>query len=104
IFVVAGTIALAGSLAGATIMWRDTLKLLRSRAALSGAVNAMIAGFFLGLWYYGFYRGLYNSQKADVTIIAFTWPLIAIFAMQLFAPTLARRLTHIELALVLVSF
>ena len=104
IFVIAGAIALACSLAGAAIMWRDTLKLVRTRAVFYGAANAVTAGFFLALWYYGFYRGLYNSQKADVTIIAFTWPLIAIFAMQIFAPNLARRLSRMELSLVLVAF
>ncbi|KJR10561.1 DMT family transporter [Gordonia sihwensis] len=47
---------------------------LRCRGLL---VNAGMSGAFLGLWYYGFYRALYTASDVDVSIISFSWPVIA---------------------------
>ena len=62
------------------------------RAILSRAVGrfvlpAAVSGAFLGLWYYGFYRALQETGKIEATIVAFTWPMIALVAL----PLLSRR-------------
>ena len=50
-------------------------------------VPAAISGAFLGLWYYGFYRALQETRKVEATVVAFTWPMIALIAL----PLLSRR-------------
>jgi len=104
IFVVAGSISVATSLLVSLALWKDVAALVSSRKTLRGVAYAGASGFFLALWYYGFYRALYNSQKVDATIIAFTWPLIAILAVRLFAPEHARPLKLTELSLILIAF
>jgi glycine betaine/proline transport system substrate-binding protein len=103
VFLTAATIAVAAGAAGALAMWPKTRALVRARP-VAGLRDAAVSGFFLAVWYYCFYRALYNSQKVDATIIAFTWPLIAIFAMRAILPEHGRRLTLVELSLVLIAF
>ncbi|PIE11387.1 MAG: hypothetical protein CSA72_04530 [Rhodobacterales bacterium] len=104
VFVAAGLISVASSLFCAVLMWRRSFRLLRDRRALYGLAQAAISGGFLALWYYGFYRALYGAAKVDATVIAFTWPLISILAMRLFAPHHGRSLKGSEYALIFVSF
>lgn len=40
--------------------------------------DAVVAGVFLFVWYYGYYRALSEANQVVVTIIAFTWPLVAV--------------------------
>lgn len=54
--------------------------LLRTFPALR---DSLIAGIFLAIWYYGYYRALSEANQAVVTVIAFTWPLIAIIVTPL---------------------
>lgn len=54
-------------------------------------VPAAISGAFLGLWYYGFYRALQETGKIEATVVAFTWPMIALVAL----PLLSRRPLHL---------
>lgn len=54
-------------------------------------VPAAISGAFLGLWYYGFYRALQETGKIEATVVAFTWPMIALIAL----PLLSRRPLHL---------
>ena len=60
---------------------------LRSAVVAAGAWAyirpACTSGAFLGLWYYGFYRALQETGKVEATIIAFTWPIIALIALPL---------------------
>lgn len=105
VYVVAGAISVVTSVVGALVLRRKTLAVLRGgRSSLSGAGSAAISGLFLALWYYGFYRALYGAPKVDATIIAFTWPLIAVVAMRVFSPATAARLRWNEWLMVLASF
>lgn len=66
------------------------------RTIFSAAVRrfmapAAISGAFLGLWYYGFYRALQETGKIEATVVAFTWPMIALVAL----PLLSRRPLHL---------
>lgn len=105
VYVAAGLISVIVSAVGALVLWRTTMVVARGgRTSRSGAASAAISGLFLALWYYGFYRALYGASKADATIIAFTWPLIAVIAMRVFSPTTARKLSGHEWLMLLVSF
>lgn len=104
VYLVAGAISVFISLLIVIGRLRDVVELLKSRRSLYGVVQSAIAGLCLAAWYYGFYRALYGSSKVEATIIAFSWPLIAVFAMRLFAPDRARSLNRVEFALVAVAF
>ncbi len=104
VFVAAGLISVATSLVIALAMGRRTLTLVRAPGAWRGALQSAVAGGFLAMWYYGFYRALYGAPKVDATIIAFSWPLISVLAMRLFAPAHGRKLTMSELSLIFVAF
>nr|BFF21003.1 hypothetical protein GCM10025730_45240 [Promicromonospora thailandica] len=105
VYVVAGAISVVTSVVGALVLRRRTIAVLRGgRQALSGAGSAALSGLFLALWYYGFYRALYGAPKVDATIIAFTWPLIAVIAMRIFSPATAAKLKWNEWLMVLASF
>lgn len=105
VYVMAGMISVIVSAIGALVLGRTTIAVLRGgRASLSGAATAATSGFFLALWYYGFYRALYGASKVDATIIAFTWPLIAVIAMRVFSPTTAHKLSWNEWLMLLASF
>lgn len=78
----------AGAVSLATIAADGPLR----RAILSSAMRgfappAAVSGAFLGLWYYGFYRALQETGKVEATVVAFTWPMIALIAL----PLLSRR-------------
>jgi len=104
VFVAAGSIAVATSLIAALIFGRSTVKLVRAPGAWRGAVQAALSGAGLAMWYFGFYRALYGASKTDATIIAFSWPLIAVLAMRVFAPSHGRSLTLSEYSMVFVAF
>lgn len=105
VYVVAGTISVLTSVVGALVLRKKTRAVVRGgRQSLSGAGSAAISGLFLALWYYGFYRALYGAPKVDATIIAFTWPLIAVVAMRIFSPATAAKLRWNEWLMVLASF
>lgn len=100
---------ISGSLAvilGSTVMLSraDTRRLLSGGRATARAVAwSAVAGFFLGMWYYGFYRALYGASKTDATIISFTWPLISVVAVRLIAPSTAPSLTRRQWGLIVLS-
>ena len=79
---------------------------LRSAVVAAGAWSfirpACASGAFLGLWYYGFYRALQETGKVEATIIAFTWPIIALIALPLLS---GRKLAlgHLRWALIVVG-
>jgi glycine betaine/proline transport system substrate-binding protein len=105
VYVTAASISVLVSVIGATVLWRRTLRLFRGgRVSLSGLGSAVLSGFFLALWYYGYYRALYSVSKVDATVIAFTWPLISVIAMRVFSPTTARKLRFNEWLMVAASF
>lgn len=105
VYVVAAAISMVASAAGALVLRKKTVAIvLGGRQSLSGSASAAISGIFLAFWYYGFYRALYGAPKVDATIIAFTWPLIAVIAMRVFSPTTARKLRWNEWLMVLASF
>ena len=104
VFVAAGVMSVLASLLGALVMGRSTSALIGAAGTGRGLLLSAVAGLFLGMWYYGFYRALYGAPKVDATVIAFTWPLFAILAMRIFAPEYGRRLRPSEYALVLVAF
>lgn len=86
IFVIAA--AAAGAVSLATVLADAPLRrAILSRAVSRFVVPASVSGAFLGLWYYGFYRALQETGKAEATIVAFTWPMIALIAL----PLLSRR-------------
>ena len=104
VFLVAGGIGVTAGLIGVLFLWRKTLTLLTDRRSIRASGNAAIAGLLLGMWYYGFYRALYGSQKVDATVIAFSWPLIAVIAMRIFLPAHGRALQLREYGLIVVAF
>ncbi|MFE6648082.1 glycine betaine ABC transporter substrate-binding protein [Nocardioides sp. NPDC057772] len=105
VYVTAASISVLVSAIGATVLWRRTARLFRGgRTSLSGVGSAMLSGFFLALWYYGYYRALYSVSKVDATVIAFTWPLISVIAMRVFSPKTARKLKFNEWLMVAASF
>ena len=104
---VASSSAIAASVVVALVLWRKTVRLFHvpNRGTLLRGVGwAILSGVFLAFWYYGYYRALQNAPKVDVTVIAFTWPLISIIAIRLFSPSTAKGLTLPQWLLVLLSF
>lgn len=96
------------SLLVASVRWREIRRVAstpeRQKLAHSLLLSA-VSGVFLAAWYFGFYRALYAANKVDATIISFTWPLLAVFAMRIFAPSHAgRKLGVRENALILLAF
>ncbi len=105
VYVASGAISVAVSILGVLILRKKSLALIRGgRATLSGVASAALSGLFLALWYYGFYRALYGAPKVDATIIAFTWPLIAVVVMPLLSPSTAPKLKWAQWLMVLASF
>lgn len=105
VYVVSAAIAVGVSTVVSLIFWKRTLALLRSGSHIVRAVGwSSISGLFLAMWYYGFYRALYGAAKADATIIAFVWPLIATVAIRFITPDTAAKLKPNQWLLVLASF
>jgi len=67
-------------------------------------MHSLLAGALLSVWYIAFYTGLSGSASAQVTVISFTWPFFAIFAMRLFAPHLQRPLARREYPFLAIAF
>lgn len=61
-----------------------------SRDALRCVPDALVSGVFLSMWYYGFYRALMIGPKAEVTVVSFAWPMIALFALPLLSSSRLR--------------
>lgn len=105
VYVASGAISVAVSVAASCVCWKYTKKLIASGAHLYKAVGwSSISGLFLAMWYYGFYRALYGAAKADATIIAFVWPLIATIAIRVITPNTAAKLKPNQWLLVIASF
>lgn len=105
VYVVAGSISVVTSAVISILLWRRVVQICRGgRRSLMGLGNACLSGLFLALWYYGFYRALYGADKADATIIAFTWPMIAVIAMRIFSPSTAGKLKWHQWLLIVAAF
>ena len=104
VFILAGTISTIVSSIVAGVMWRTTLKLVKAKEFAKGLMHSLISGAFLAVWYYCFYRALFGSQKVDATVIAFSWPLIAVVATRIFAPEHGKRLTGAQWALIATAY
>lgn len=105
VYVASAAISMAVSLIVSCMFWRHTRTLLRAGSRFYKAVGwSSIAGLFLAMWYYGFYRALYGAAKADATIIAFVWPLIATVAIRFITPETAAKLKPNQWLLVIASF
>lgn len=105
VYVASAAVSVLVSGTGVLLLRGDARALVRAGGiARHGAVQAAVSGLCLALWYYGFYRALYTAPKADATIIAFTWPLIAVIATPFLARTPIRRLSPVQWVLVLASF
>lgn len=102
-YLLAAVSALAGSASVAAIRWRDVWPVVR-HGGIPGAGWSALSGVFLAGWYFGFYRALMTAPKVEATIIGFTWPLIAVVAMRVFAPAVGDRLTLREIGLIVVAF
>lgn len=83
IFALSALSALVVSLAVLGVDPRMRRVVLSRRAAWRFVPAACASGAFLGLWYYGFYRALQETGKIEATVIAFTWPMIALIALPL---------------------
>lgn len=108
VFLIAIVMSLIVSLVAVVFNKGITKKVVQSviheRSARSGLLNAVIAGVFIGMWYFGFYQALNYGPKIEVTIVAFVWPLLSIIAMRIFAKNSARPLTLKAWSLILLSF
>ncbi|MFZ2240736.1 MAG: glycine betaine ABC transporter substrate-binding protein [Gordonia amarae] len=105
VYIASASISVVTSAVVSLFLWRKVVALARGgRRTLSGILSASASGFFLALWYYGFYRALYGADKADATVIAFTWPLIAVVVTPLIARNAAAKLQGFQWLLVLASF
>jgi glycine betaine/proline transport system substrate-binding protein len=105
VYVASAAIAVAVSILVSCVFWKRTSALLRSGGRFYKAVGwSSVAGLFLAMWYYGFYRALYGAAKADATIIAFVWPLIATVAIRFITPETAAKLKPNQWLLVIASF
>ncbi len=104
VFIIAGGISATTSLVIAAILGKTTLKLVTAPRFSKGLLQTLISGACLSVWYYSFYRSLFGAQKVDATVIAFSWPLIAVVAMRIFAPSHARNLSRSEWALIITAY
>ncbi|WP_152361111.1 glycine betaine ABC transporter substrate-binding protein [Microlunatus speluncae] len=105
VYVVAGAISVLTSLLVAAIFWKRSVAVVRGGRTTGKAILwAGLSGLFLAMWYYGFYRALYGTAKADATVIAFTWPLIAAIAIRLISPGTAGKLKPNQWLLIGASF
>lgn len=105
VYIAAAAIAVATSIMIALLMRKQTMALLRGGIVFwRGAGWSSLSGLFLAMWYYGFYRALYGASKVDATIIAFTWPLIAVIVIPFLSPGTAAKLRGQQWLLILLSF
>ena len=104
IFFCAGIISILASCIGAVLVRRDLAKLFRAGHLRTTLKHCFLAGVLLSVWYIAFYAALSGSASAQVTIISFTWPFFAIFAMRLFAPHLQRPLKKREYPFLAMAF
>ncbi|MFC7620682.1 DMT family transporter [Microlunatus sp. GCM10028923] len=105
VYVAAGLISVLTSALVASFFWKKTVAVARGGSTTAKAIGwASLSGLFLAMWYYGFYRALYGTAKADATVIAFTWPLIAAIAIRLVSPGTAGKLKPNQWLLIGASF
>lgn len=104
-YIISAALSIITSILLFIIFHKNTRKLLQNKEVLLKAVGwSALSGVFLGLWYYGYYRALHSSPKSDVTVIAFTWPLISIIAIRWITPATAKPLKLGQWLLILLSF
>jgi len=104
IFFCAGIVSILASSIGAVVVRRDLSKIFRAGHLRTTLKHCFFAGVLLSVWYISFYTALSGSASAQVTIISFTWPFFAIFAMRLFAPHLQRPLKKREYPFLVMAF
>lgn len=98
-------ISLIGSLVISAFWHRSTVAIISGgRKTWNGVKYASLSGLFLAMWYYGFYRALFESSKTEATVVAFVWPLIAVIAMRLFSPKTAPPLKLSQWGFVIMAF
>lgn len=103
LYLLAAGFAVAASVVVFTFMHRTIVAVARDARARKGVLWSLGSGAFLALWYYGFYRALYGASKVDATIISFTWPVIAVVALRILAPSMAPRLRLWQWGLILLA-
>lgn len=104
-YIIAAVLSTLSSIVLFLVFHKQTRALLKDKKLLLKAAGwAALSGVFLGLWYYGYYRALHSAPKTDVTVIAFTWPLISILAIRWITPATAKPLKLGQWILILLSF
>lgn len=103
------TASAAATAASVVLAVRERRSVRAAWSADAGGVRggigwACVSGVFLGVWYYGFYRALMTGPPVPVTVIAFTWPLIAVAAVAVFTPAQAPDVTRRDVACMVVAF
>lgn len=103
-FLVASSIALVFSLVTVLVSRKTRIAVGKSVTNRPAIKSAAISGLLLAVWYYCYYRALHEASMADATIIAFTWPLVAVIATPIVAKGTAPKLTVGQWALILLAF
>lgn len=88
----------------AIMMPKETKRVVTSRVSLKGVKYSIVSGLFLAMWYYGFYRALFEAPKTEATVIAFVWPLIAFISLRIFSPKTAPALRLVQWVFVIFAF
>jgi glycine betaine/proline transport system substrate-binding protein len=104
VFLFSATLSVLSSFVPAFLARRwimDVIVMVRARELLLLATCAAIP---LSIWYWAFYHALSAGAPAEAVVISFTWPLIAILAMRLFAKGEQRPLRLTEYPLLLLAF
>lgn len=104
VFLSAGAVAVVASAIIMAVRHDVTRRAYTGTKVKTGVLNGAASGLFLGMWYYGFYRALQTAAKVDATIIAFTWPLLAVIFTMVLSPGTARPLRLHQWGLLALGF
>lgn len=84
LFIISEIIAIITSTVFIILKYSIMKPILRNKIII---VNSIICGIFLGLWYSFYYMALQRTNDPSaVSVIAFTWPLIALFTVHYLLP------------------
>lgn len=76
---------------------------LRQKTIYKAIGWTALSGLCLAVWYFCFYQALYTGAKSEATIIAFTWPIIALIAVPLLSKA-KLSLSKIQWGFVILAF
>jgi drug/metabolite transporter (DMT)-like permease len=104
VFMLSATLSVLSSVIPVVILRRRLREVLIRIGTRNFLSLAACSAAPLSVWYWAFYHALSAGAPAEAVVISFTWPMIAILAMRVFARGLSRPLRRSEYPLLLLAF